>query len=128
MDPVRRSQWRTGVLVGLVFVLGAAAGGFGARAIQQRRMRELILGDPAAMRARLTLYALDHRLRLTPAQRTEAERILDAQAGRYRDALELCRPPIRELRRDMARQLGPALDPAQRSVLDELVREGERDR
>lgn len=42
MDPVRRSQWRTGALVGLVFVLGAAAGGFGARAIQQRRMRELI--------------------------------------------------------------------------------------
>lgn len=126
MDPVKRSQRRTAVFVGLVFVLGAVAGGFASRAIQQRRMRDLVVGDPAVMRARLTLYALDQRLHLTPAQRAAAEGVLSAQARPYRDALELCRPPIRELRREMARQLAPTLDPAQRRLLDELVREGER--
>jgi hypothetical protein len=126
MDPVRRSYWSTGALVALVFVLGVATGGFASRALHQRRLRELVMGDPAVMRNRLTMHALERRLELTPGQRAQAERVLDAQAAPYREALEPCREPIRELRRDMARQLGPALEPGQRAVLEELVREGER--
>ena len=84
------------------------------------------MGDPAIMRTRLMLYALDQRLSLTPPQRAEAERVLRAQEDSYRQALELSRPYIRELRRDMARQLGPSLEPNQRVNLEELVREGER--
>ena len=126
MDPVKRSYWRTALAVVLVFVLGAVAGGFASRAVQHRRMRELILGDPAEMRTQLTLYALTHRLDLTSRQRAEAEQMLRAQEAPYRQALELSRPQIRALRRELARQLGPTLAPDQRALLEELIREGER--
>lgn len=126
MDPVRLSRWRTGIVVALTFVLGAAAGGFATRAVQQRRLRELVTGDPAVMRTRLTMFALEHRLALLPNQRAEAERILVAQEGEYRAAAELCRPRIRDLRRELVRQLAPVLDPNQAGALDELVQEGER--
>lgn len=126
MDPVKRSAWRTGVVVLFVFLAGVVAGGFASRAVQQRRMRELVMGDPAIMRTRLTLYALDQRLSLTPTQRAEAERVLHEQEPRYRDALERSRPEVRELRKDMAKRLEPSLTADQRAVLEELVREGER--
>ena len=126
MDTIRRSYWRTGIVVAIVFLVGALSGGLATRAFQQRRVRELVMGDPAIMRTRLMLYALDQRLSLTPPQRAEAERVLRAQEDSYRQALELSRPYIRELRRDMARQLGPSLEPNQRVNLEELVREGER--
>jgi hypothetical protein len=123
-----RSFWRTGVLVAAVFVMGVVTGGLVMRAVQQRRLREIMLGDPAAMRTRLTMFALERRLDLTPAQRAEAERLLTEQESDYRVAVEACRPRVRALRRDMATRLAPALEPAQRASLDELVREGERAR
>lgn len=126
MDPVSRSRWRTAVLVTAVFVAGAAAGGFTTRALQQRRMRELVMGDPAALRTALTLHALDRRLGLTANQRAAAERVLHGQEASYRRALECGRPEVRALRREMAQELGPALTPAQRATLAELVQEGER--
>jgi hypothetical protein len=126
MDPVKRSFWRTGGVVALGFALGMAAGALTFRAVEQRRLRELVMGDPAVMRTRLTMRALENRLELTPDQRAEAERVLHAQEASYREALEPCRPPVRELRREMARRLEPVLNDAQRSALDALVREGER--
>ncbi len=126
MGPVTQSYWRTAILVSCVFVLGAVAGGFASRALQERRMRELILGDPAEMRTRLTLHALEHRLELTAEQRAEAERLLRAQQEPYRQALERSRPQIRELRREMAKELEPILQPEQKVILEELLREGER--
>jgi hypothetical protein len=128
MDPVTRSYLRTGVLVALVFAAGVATGGLAGRAVQQRRLHELLVGDPAVLRSRLMLYALDHRLELTPDQHAEAERVLRAQEEPYRQALELSRPSVRALRRELASDLAPRLDPAQRALLEELVREGERHR
>jgi hypothetical protein len=78
------------------------------------------------MRTRLAMFALEHRLALTPIKRAEAERFLVAQQGEYRAAAELSRPRFRDLRREMARQLAPVLEPQQAVVLDALVREGER--
>jgi hypothetical protein len=126
MDPVRRSQRRTLVLVVAVFVLGVLVGGLGTRAVLERRLRALVTGDPAVLRNQLLLRALDRRLRLTEAQRAEAARTLDAQSGAYREAIAPCRPQVRALRRQMARDLSPALDPTQRTALEGLVLEGER--
>jgi hypothetical protein len=72
------------------------------------------------------LRALEGRLGLSPVQRAHAERVLDAQAGPYREALEPCRPRVRTLRRAMGTQLAPSLDPAQRAALEALLQEGER--
>jgi hypothetical protein len=126
MDPVKRSSWRTGAVVTLVFVLGIATGVFSAHALQQRRLREIMLGDPAATRTRLTMFALERRLDLSPAQRVEAERLLRAQEGDYREAVEVCRPRVRELRRALVKDLEPILEPEQRALLEELTREQEQ--
>lgn len=126
MDPVRRSQLRTGLAVALVFLVGVALGAVVSRGLQQRRLRELILGDPATLRTELTLHALERRLDLSDAQRAEAERLLREQEEPYRAALEASRPRVRELRRELAERLRPALDPDQRATLEELLREGER--
>jgi hypothetical protein len=128
MDPVTRGRRRTALLVGLVFVLGVATGALVARAVFLRRVRELVMGDPAALRARVTLYALDQRLRVDGTQRAAAEGILRAQAPRYREALERCRPEVHRLRREFLEQLGPTLDPGQREALESLTREAERHR
>ena len=125
MDPVRRSYLRTSLLVVVVFVLGVVVGGLASRATQQRRIRELSTGDPAATRARLTLAALDDLLALSDAQRAEAERLLRAQSERFREAVEPCRPRTRALRRELLQQLLPALTADQRATLENLLRKGE---
>jgi hypothetical protein len=121
MDPVKRTYWRTVALVALVFASGMAAGVLATKAVVQRRVRELVTGDPAAMRRRLMMHALEQRLDLTTAQRDEAERVLRAQDAPFLKAIEPCRPQVRELRRGMARDLAPVLEPDQRAILDDLI-------
>ncbi len=128
MDPVNRTYWRTVALVALVFALGMAAGVLATRAVVQRRIRELVTGDPAVMRRHLMMHALEQRLDLTAAQREEAERVLRAQDEPFLKAIDPCRPQVRELRRGMARDLAPVLEPGQRAILDDLIRIGETDR
>lgn len=126
MDAVRRSGWGLAALVALVFALGVATGVYASRAGQQRQLRETLQGDPAAMRARLMLPALEERLDLTSTQRAEVARLLDAQAADYRAAVEACRPQVRALRRELIRALAPSLTPAQRTRLEELIRDRPR--
>ena len=128
MDPVTRTFWRTTALVALVFVLGVAVGGFAMHAVQQRRLRALMQSDPGTVRTRLLLLALDARLDLDDAQRARVTRLAEAQERRYRDAVGPCRPEIRALRRELARDLAPILQPAQRATLDAILREREQAR
>lgn len=126
MDSVRRSERRTLALVVVIFALGVLVGALTTRAMQARRLRALLAGDPATLRNQMMLRALERRLGLSPSQRAQAERVLEAQSQPYRDALEPCRPRVRALRLEMRRALAPTLDPAQREALDTLVRDGER--
>jgi hypothetical protein len=128
MDPVKRTFWRTAALTALVFVLGVAVGGFAMHAVQQRRLRALMQSEPGTVRTRVLLHALDARLDLSHAQRAEATRIARAQESRYRDAIAPCRPAVQSLRHELARDLAPTLDPAQRRTLDAILREREHAR
>ncbi len=128
METVKKSRWLTAAIIAVVFVLGVLTGGFATRARQQRQFREFMFGDPAAVRTRLTLFALERRLDLTPSQRAEAERLLRDQEVEYRAAVEPCRPRVRALRQEMARKLSPVLEPEQRAILEEILQRGDRAR
>jgi hypothetical protein len=127
MDPVKKTYGWTLALVALVFALGVVAGVLGARAVQHRRLREAITGDPAFTRTRLLLLALDARLGLTSEQRRETERLLRAQEDAYRAALGPCRPEVKSLREALAAELEPSLTPTQRATLDQLFQRAERE-
>jgi len=125
MDALSKTRWFSAVFVAAVFVMGTMTGALVMRAVQQRRFRALILADPVVLRHDLTLYAFQARLALTIEQRAALERILTEQEGRYREAMELSRPGVRKLRRELADGLSPMLTEAQRTTLEGLLKEGE---
>jgi hypothetical protein len=128
MDPVKRTFWRSTALAALLFALGVAVGGFAMHAVQQRRLRALMQSEPGTVRTRMLMHALEAHLDLNDAQRAEATRLAHAQESRYRDAVAPCRPAVQLLRKELARDLAPTLDPAQRATLDAILREREHAR
>lgn len=128
MDALSKTRRWTAVFVAIVFVIGALTGALVMRGIQQRRFREIILADPVAQRHDLTVYAFQTRLGLNADQRAVLERILAEQQGRYRETMELSRPGVRKLRRELAERLLPVLTESQRATLENLLKEGEVNR
>lgn len=102
----------------VLFAAGFVAGVGATRARQQRWLRENLLADPARVRNTAFLRALDQQLGLDGAQRARASALLEAQSAEYRAAIELARPRLRVLRRELARDLAPSLSAAQRASLE----------
>ncbi len=121
MDPLKRTRLLTVALLLLVFLLGSVTGGFVSRAVQQRRLREAMAGDPATMRTRLMTFALERRLDLTSRQRDATQQLLRSQEGAFRAAVEPCRPAKQELTRQVAEELRPMLTPEQHRELDDFL-------
>ncbi len=125
MAPVIRARALAAVLGVTLFASGVVTGASVMRLLHARRMRQVLLSEPVAMRRTLVMRSLDTRLALDARQRAHALALLDAQAEGYRAALQLSRPRVQALRRAFARDLSTVLTEAQRRELDLLIREAD---
>jgi hypothetical protein len=125
MGSLTRTRWVTAALGLALFQAGAVVGGAAVQQVHVRRARELFRSDPVVLRRHVVARGLETRLDLDDAQRARLLEILDAQADDYREALELSRPRVQELRRALAEELEPVLDESQRAELHRVVSEAE---
>jgi Spy/CpxP family protein refolding chaperone len=111
-----------------VFVLGALAGGGATWALQERKVRDLALGERRAFEER-RLEALSRELDLSSEQRAQVAAIFDKHREEKkelsRSMFERCGGPLSEAKAKMRAEIHAVLSPEQRQRYDALVRERE---
>lgn len=112
------------LLLGSVFVLGAAAGGSLVYAQVRRDCTELLRGKRLEPRR---LAALSHKLDLDPSQEDAVRRVFQSRRAHMREisrgVFERCGSPLREERAKMDREIRAVLREDQRAVYDGLREE-----
>jgi Spy/CpxP family protein refolding chaperone len=119
--PSRKTRYKAAAILAVVFLLGAAAGGAGMRAIMFQHWRTTLSMAPSEGRARFRLEAMARRLDLTDEQRAKVETVLvEAEKERAR-LTEDCRPQLEALRQKVEKEVDAILSEEQRVKHREML-------
>lgn len=115
------------LVLGAVFVLGAAAGGAGAHAFDARR-HAAVLGEGGRRVFEMRrMHALSRKLDLDGAQEQKIGAIFEAEHAEMRtlsrDMMDKCGQPLRDHKAKIEAQIRAVLRPDQQKRFDELVEE-----
>jgi hypothetical protein len=114
----------------LVFVSGAAVGGFGMRLYNVSSVASMGKGSiqsPEEMRKHF-VSDLQTRLKLSDAQVTKLDLILDEARGRFHEAQDKMRPEMEAIRQNQIDSIRAMLSPEQRVTYESLIKEREERR
>jgi hypothetical protein len=115
--------------VGLVFLSGAAVGGFGHRLFYTATSvsaKGAVL-SPEEMRKKY-VETLHTRLQLTDDQLMKLNLILDESRGRYHENQEKMKPALEAIRNDQTEHIRAILNPQQRAEYEQYRKEREEAR
>lgn len=115
------------LVLGAVFVLGAAAGGAGAHAFDARR-HAAVLGEGGRRLFEMRrMHALSRKLDLDATQEQKVGALFEAERAEMRalsrDMMDKCGQPLREHKAKIDAQVRAVLRPEQQKRFDELVDE-----
>lgn len=108
------------------FVLGAVAGGFGAKSYILNRFADRMGGPPGRARMGFRIEAMTRALDLDAAQRTKVQQIFEAHEDERRKAFEKCEPEHRALRGKIDGEIREVLTPQQREKYEQMLERHDR--
>lgn len=116
-------------LLGVVFLLGAAAGGGGVFAMVERQHAAIARGDAGALENK-RLKSLTKKLDLDDAQRAQIQAVLtrdkDDSKALSREMMERCGQPLRDHKKEVDAEIRAVLRPEQQAKFDAMVDERKR--
>jgi hypothetical protein len=124
---VMRTQLRAYGILGLVFLLGMAAGGGVMHACEQRVHRRHLMERPDASLLEFRMAALTRRLGLSDDQATKIRAILMRRppppSEELRQTMARCREPIDKMRAEHDQQIRAVLSEEQQRQFDEILKQ-----
>lgn len=115
-----RSRWPAALSALLLFLLGAAVGALGDRYYHETTVR----ARPTAEDFRRRYLAdMESRLKLTPAQVTQLEAVMDDTRAKFHALHESRRPEVEQIREEHQRRVKAILTPQQAAIYDRLMAE-----
>lgn len=124
---VMRTQLRAYVILGLVFLLGMAAGGGVMHAYEQRLHIRQLMDRPDLSLLEFRLAALTRRLSLSDDQSTKIRAILMRRprppSEELRQTMARCREPIDKMRAEQDQQIRAVLSQDQQRQFDEILKQ-----
>lgn len=112
-------KWQAMLLVVLIFAAGMACGAGVAVGVVRNRVRKAVRGGPDAMRG-LVLRRMTRELKLTDAQRVQAEAALLEAQGRMVRLRATYQPEVEQIVADGIERMKPHLTAEQNARLEDL--------
>jgi hypothetical protein len=116
-----RDRWRGWLLLCVVFVCGALAGGAAVQIRTTRLLRQVVDGPAAGFEVRLKLLLLQRSLSLTAEQRMRLQPILEESAAKMRLVRRGVEPQLAPTRASERAAVRAVLTPEQRLEYDRRV-------
>lgn len=116
------SRYKAIGVIAVIFVLGGVTGGAVTRWMIARKLSELLESDPATVRQRAILFALDRKLDLSDGQRSRIGRILLSTWPEFAAVTRTCEVELRPVRKRTAARIREVLGREQQQRFDRLVK------
>lgn len=114
---------RLGLLLGLVFVLGASAGVAGSHVMMTRRVHRMLEASPQEAHDRRIVAVLERKLDLSFEQKAKVEQIFDAHRSEFEDLRRAQEPSFEALRERVHGEIRATLTENQKAAFDRFERE-----
>jgi hypothetical protein len=119
---MRLSRWTIALYMSLVFLCGGVVGGFGYRLYTMEAVSANTRRSPEEFRKRY-MAEMQSRLKLSPAQVSKLETILDETRARFRATRDSINPEMEKIREDQQRQIRESLSPVQSAEYEKMREE-----
>ena len=119
---MRLSRWTIALYMGLVFLCGGVVGAFGHRLYMMQTVSANARRSPEEFRKRY-MAEMQSRLKLSQAQNSKLETILDDTRARFRATRDSINPEMEKIREDQQRQIREILSAEQATEYEKMRQE-----
>lgn len=120
-------KYSVALYIGLVFLAGAVSGALGHRLYASRVVSANTVAPPSPVEWRAKFVAeMNERLKMSPTQLADLDKILDQTRDRYRELREKAKPEMKRVHDEQVEAITAILTPEQRPEYARMVEERER--